>query len=886
MDFNTITNQLINQPDASQIIKTVGDGAVERIRNGEFAVIELVKGLDSVLTNGDHDIRLRGLELLVYVVISLPNDLLNDKEINVLSEFICLRLVDHKTMEASTLKCLRHFVHCQNKPPGYNKQLLDFFKTKISIRKLDTKIRHQIYDILKKILIERRQISASMDGDLIYSIVHLIEGENNPENLMLCFDIVFYILKNFDNLEPYIEDLFDFLFSYFPVNYTPDETENINIQRSDLVQAIYDCFYSNPLNADILQSSLLEKLDSNLSSTKIESLECLIRCYEVFPLSSIKKYASTLWTAVRMISLKKENLVDGNLLDTSYKALSALSKRLAEDDEQHFTFVSEMYEELAIAFRKPEMDLFEPAAKLLTHAIQPSIVGFNYTLNKILPVSSNALVAGEFRPLPGLSYIFEQLYLNHSGSKLKSDLNELIGKLVLQIIEFVFQNKDCVRLLNALICQQVPLDEPILNEVIEKLWAEFETCSYDLEECLALICINYKRLNIITEDSSSDLQLGSLLKLIRSYDQANAGSTAIALRLSVYLRLLILKLDPCPRDELDKLNQNDLSEFMNTARDIAIKGSTNQRLIGKVAQLHAIILNKLGTDNASAKVMDIFRSDYCQKLVPSNDDEAKISSSVYLPVLGWVYKSLVVRNHQLASPIVNLILNFISSEKVDYKLAVLGTQVFQFVLQDGDTDLFKTSRHYQRFVLYKQKFYVQTTKELKARYEMHSAGLRRNLILCTWAQQVPHLPQAVYKKDADWLFRQLLLVLASFKTSDSANDDLGVQDEQILHLIYGCIESLIQKDLCNELVSFLAGLVDLTLKHAKEARTLRVRRRALACLTNIATCFKDSDLLVLRSIVTDNLRACLSDKKRLVRQAAAEARLRWVLIGQPIGSSM
>lgn len=902
MDFKIIADKLASQEnsESAQIIRTIGDQSAEQIRDGKLKIVELVQGLDPILTDGNHDVRLKGVELLVRVVTSLPKNLLNEKEIEVLSEFLCLRLIDHKSMELTTLKCLSYFIDCDNKPARYNKQLLEFITTKTTVQKMDIETRHQVYEIAKKVVVERHQVSNTIDSELIYSLVHIIEGENNPENLMLCFGIVSFILKNFIDLEPYIDDLFEWLTAYYPIDYTPSEAhENIKIQRSDLVQVLYDCFYANPLNSENLQTLLLEKLDSNMMSTKLESLNCLIRCYEEFPLSSIKNYTSTLWTAIRMTCLKKTELVDSILLEMSYKTLSSLARKLSEDGDLYFTFISDMYDELAIAFRKPEMDLFEPAARLLTHAVLPNIVGFNYFLSKIVPISLNALDDNELRPISGLAYIFEQLHCNHPKSRLKPDVEEQIAGLVLKMIEHLRSDRDGLRLLNALIRHQVKLDDIVLDQVAVKLWHNISKSSLDLEECLALICTNYKKLDMICGAASNDYQLGSLMKLINNFNQdivvardAHEGVTpSHLLKFSVYLRLLILELDQSSRAEIDNIDKSILADHLVIARDLALKVSPDRKLISKIAQVHAIVLNKLSADHVNSLLLKFFGSSYCQKLTPSTNDERNIVLKVYLPILGWIFKSLVIRNHHLATPIINLLLNFINSDKVDQDLALTGSKLFGFILADDTSDMFNKDKQYQTFMLYKQKFYLQTSKEIKIRFETQTDDSKRNLLLSTIALQVSHLPLAVYKKDRDWLIRQLLRVLSSFKLSETTathkHDGNTVNsenpDEELLYVMYGCVESLLQKDQCDDFSGFLTSLVDINIKHAQEAKTLRVRRRALACLANVAVSFRDSDLLTLRPKVIDRLRPCLADKKRLVRQMAAEARSKWVLVGQPIG---
>lgn len=884
MDFKTIIQKFESTNLDGPTTVEISNQVANKVLCGELKIIDLVKELDGVLTNANHEIRLRGVELLTKVMTSLSKDALNEQEIQVLCEFLCLKLIDYKTMEKPVLRCLLYFIGCTNKPQRFNKTLLEVLKTKANVQKMDIKSRSLVYEIINRVLIERRQSSDTIDSDLIYSLVHMIEGENNPENILKCFRLVSYVLKNFQDLEPFIDDLFEWLASYYPLDYTPGElTDAQTITRSDLVQALYDCFYAHQHNAANLQTLLLEKLDDNLVSTKIESLNCLIKCYEVFPVGSIKEFSSTLWTFVRMTCLKKIDLVDPTLLQLCYKALGSMTLKLSEDDEFYFRFISEMYDELSMAFKKPEMDLFEPAARLLAHAVSPRLYGFNHILARMLPISLNALASNEFRPISGLAYIFEILNANHPKSRLISDLSKLLDKLVVCIIERAHIDCDNLRLLNAMIYQGVDLQANVINALTNKLISEIWNSSLDLEGCLARLCINYDKPEILFDETKCDFKLGSLIKMISFYRERIIGSgesacKTVVIKFSIYLRLLNIILTEITPESLKSLNQDELNNFLTELRKIIMEEKC-WALSDKVGQLHALVLNKIDDELANPLLMPLFSSNYCQSLVPNSEDERKISYNIYVPVIRWILKSLVVRNHKLSSPIINLLLNFITSPKVDERLALLGSQVFKFV-QSGEEFRFEKDRHFKVFFLHKQKFYSTASGEIKIRYAKQEDNYKKYLLICALAVQIPYLPWSVYKNDYEWLMRELLRVLSSFK--EQIREPQKTSNEELVAEIFDCLVSLIRQDAGDKLSGLIESLINLGLVFAQEAKTLRIRRQALDCLAIIATTIDHSDLMNLRGPVCTKLKSCLSDRKRLVRQSAAEARLRWILIGQPL----
>lgn len=888
MDLDLRIENLVNKVGLSDDgISKICEQATDKILKSQLKIVDLVKRLDPVLTNPNHEVRFEGVKILVNIVMTLPTNSLIEKEIEVLNEFLCMRFIDHKIMQPLVLRSFAHFLKCEAKPPHYNKTLLDFLSSKANIQKLEPVIRLGIYNLARTIIQERSKVSANIDTDTIYSFVRMIEGESHPRNLLVCFSIVSLILKTYQNLEPYIDDLFEWLACYYPVEYTPDENDEdqSRILRSDLVDALYDCFYATPLNSDNLQTLLFEKLNSNLLSSKLESLECLIKSYEVFPYKSIEKYASTLWTAVRMDCLKKTSLIDPKLLDLSYKALYSLSKKLeAGDGDKYLSFLSDMLEELFIAFRKPEMELFEPAAKLLTQAAKPRIASFNLALSKILPVALNAIDSNELRPLPGLAFLFEGLLESQPDARLSGDLDGTLNKLASKISNIIPSNSQALRLFNALTKCKVPIDGQILDATIERLCSSYNEASSDSEMSLALICVNYKRFDILSarDEDRMDCDLESLVRFSGVATSRSAGDKkSQVMKLSIFTRLLILHLDPARSTALDSLTCDTISKLFLNLRNLANNYHDCSRLVENIGRIHAVLLNKLN-DDIQPIMMQFFGSSYCQMLIPADADQRSLSSDAYLPIISWCLKSLVVRNHELSAPLINLLLNFITSDKVDLKLSLAASRCFGFVLDDEEPPFFDSQKGYRIFFLHKQKFYMQTVKEIRIRYERHEENSKKNLLLCTLASQITHLPSSVYKRDHEWLLRQLLKMLSKLDHEDCESNP---ETEELLYIFYSGIEALIQPGACETLLGFLNTLVELNLQHATSAKTLRVRQRALICLLNVAQSFKESDLIILRSTVLDRLRDALKDRKRLVRQAAAKARLRWSILGQSIGSS-
>lgn len=83
--------------------------------------------------------------------------------------------------------------------------------------------RYNIYCILKTILENYLESVQSMGPDLVFGIINFIEGETDPNCLLLIFNFLPSFLKKFD-LGHLAEELFEVLSCYFPIDFNAVST--------------------------------------------------------------------------------------------------------------------------------------------------------------------------------------------------------------------------------------------------------------------------------------------------------------------------------------------------------------------------------------------------------------------------------------------------------------------------------------------------------------------------------------------------------------------------------------------------------------------------------------------------------------------------------------
>lgn len=868
--------------DEDEKLTYLSNNIVKVIEGRAYNILACVEALNCLLTSCDHQIRAKGVKFLATIITKLPTTILTLEEINVLSEFMQSRVSDHQSMEAAALSCIKYFVSCQIENNQYVTTILNYFKTKLHVAKMHHSSRFMIFEILESIVIKKKESSGGyINSDLVYSVLHLLEGESNPKNLILAYRIVEFMLKNFKNLEPYIEDFFEWFSSYYPIEYSPSEEDltNANITRDDLVKALYDCFFASSLNVKFLQALMIEKLESSVTQTKIESLQCLQRCYldKNSPSSSISDYATSIWVCIRMDCLKKTNLVDAKLLSTYLETLSLLSKRLAEDEDKHYMFCKDICEEFSIAFNNLDLELFDPALRLVGHASIGLTKTMNMVLSTILPITIKSLSCGELRVVPGIHYILS-LFLNEfkdtsDKSYIHEDNRKLLSSLIELLAQFSCKDQTCLDLMEILMLKKLGIPEDLRILINQKLREAYvnENVTVDVENCLVVL-LNYP-------EKSSTTHIQEILSI---KDDSSASDVSLCLR-----KISYFANQPNSNSQLEATSEEDVKKLLKFLCKSSLKYRAFAKLNQNIYDCCYILVNRISAQKLDPILLAYFQSVFCQSLLSQADAQDKI---ILLELMAHIWKALVVRNHKFAAPLTNLLLNALTSDNSDEKFSHAIVKTYEFVQnQSSKTKInpYDTERGYNVFALYKQKIFLQSMKEILLRYEKETREDKKQLLVLSAVVQLQHLSFSAYKTNLDWLMQQILTTLSSFK-SELQNDEpkseqYSINDDILLAILNGLNCLISEVAAVNFLESHVYSFIEYYMCFAKHAPKLHIRCASLKGLEKVCSVFDEKILMPHRQRVSFDLKICLKDKKRLVRTAAAEARNKWILLGQPIG---
>lgn len=148
-----------------------------------------------------------------------------------------------------------------------------------------------------------------IDLDILEYGLASMDGEKDPRCLIQGFRAMKSIIMLYSRqseyslasgqLEERVEELFDVLSCYFPVDFTPPPNDQHGITRDDIAKELQDALASSQLFTDLIVPLVTDKLSSLLNQAKLDSLCLLEACVKGYEAAAFKDHVATLWLAIR-----------------------------------------------------------------------------------------------------------------------------------------------------------------------------------------------------------------------------------------------------------------------------------------------------------------------------------------------------------------------------------------------------------------------------------------------------------------------------------------------------------------------------------------------------------------------------------------------------------
>ncbi|ETE68003.1 MMS19 nucleotide excision repair protein-like protein, partial [Ophiophagus hannah] len=362
--------------------------AAEGVKAGTCSILDVVEILGTPLKNEDSQVRAQGIQVLSEVLLQCYS-LLQEQEVTHLVLFYENRLKDNHLVIPSVLQGLKALSKCVVLAPGLAVSVLKAIFQEVHVQSMLQLNRHTVYSIITNFMSNRETELKGLGADFTLGFIQVMDGEKDPRNLLIAFQIVRDITVKGYALGPFAEELFEVTSCYFPIDFTPPSNDPHGIQREDLIFSLRAVLTSTPVFAEFLLPLLIEKIDSDVQSAKLDSLQTLIAACKIYGHKELKEFLPSLWSSLRTeVFQTASEKIEAECL-SALQALSACLSRLvlgADDEDLLDSFLRGVLQDCRHHLCEPDMKLVWPSAKLLQAAAGASLRAYYQITSSVLPL--------------------------------------------------------------------------------------------------------------------------------------------------------------------------------------------------------------------------------------------------------------------------------------------------------------------------------------------------------------------------------------------------------------------------------------------------------------------------------------------------------------------
>ncbi|XP_028263603.1 MMS19 nucleotide excision repair protein homolog [Parambassis ranga] len=361
--------------------------AAKGVKDGQFTILQLVEALGLSLTSSQPQTRARGVQLLSEVLQEIYGELA-EREVELLIAFYENRLKDHYVITPPVLQGLRALTKCAALPPGSAVSMLRSLFQDVHVQSLMLAERACVYNMLINLMETRESELKGLGADFVFGFVQSMDGERDPRNLLLAFQIAKNIIHRGYDLGKFTEELFEVTSCYFPIDFTPPSNDPHGITREDLILALRAVLTGTPKFAEFLLPLIIEKLDSDVPSAKLDSLQTLTACVSQYEHKDLAEFLEGLWASLRreVFQTSSEKIESAGL--TTLTALtSCLSRSVltSESEDSLSNFLDLILKDCKHHLCEPDLKLVWPSAKLLQAACSASMRASHIITAAVMP---------------------------------------------------------------------------------------------------------------------------------------------------------------------------------------------------------------------------------------------------------------------------------------------------------------------------------------------------------------------------------------------------------------------------------------------------------------------------------------------------------------------
>uniref|UniRef100_A0A1B0GLE4 MMS19 nucleotide excision repair protein n=1 Tax=Lutzomyia longipalpis TaxID=7200 RepID=A0A1B0GLE4_LUTLO len=376
------------EEDAALVTKAK-DICIELTRNA-FSITELVEKLGPLLTSQNTGHRSRTLELFSEILKSLPRDFLKASQLKFIITFYADRTKDHHSVIPAILTGTLAIARMEHIPEDeFVGLLMTLLTGGVTCQSQTRSDRETFYEIIEHSSVTYMDKLTATKDEFLQGVIAALEGERDPRNLLRIFTFMPRMIEMYP-LGHWTEEMFEVFACYFPVDFHPPPNVEKPITRQQLADELLSCLTSTQDFVEFCIPLALEKLESQIKVSKIDSLHLLSACATKYGASVFEEAFPNVW-----LSLKAEVLP---VMKKSPKLLSKQSNQffalLKHRRLKVKNILNVILHSITISLCDTKLRLFTPACRIVVACSRSNANAALCVANRLLPMFVSQIEEG------------------------------------------------------------------------------------------------------------------------------------------------------------------------------------------------------------------------------------------------------------------------------------------------------------------------------------------------------------------------------------------------------------------------------------------------------------------------------------------------------------
>uniref|UniRef100_A0A0N4ZQQ7 MMS19 nucleotide excision repair protein n=1 Tax=Parastrongyloides trichosuri TaxID=131310 RepID=A0A0N4ZQQ7_PARTI len=329
---------------------------------------DMIESLCNEITSSDIEERINSLDKILSVIKKFDKTYLTESEVGLLLEFFISKINDFALEQSRAVEGTHYILHTfDNIPKNCEKEIFQCIFKDADVQSWKQDDRSYLFDIFYFIMKTEENIKnlKMMESDVVLAFITASQGEKDPRILMKVFKLFLHIVENF-SLNRFVEEMFDIVCCYYPVDYTPPENDTIKISKEMLTSSCEKCLISTkafvPYFHSFLQDRLTESDEDNPIEGKLYDCIFLKKALTSFGIPASVSYLKDYFYIFRSIilnpTLKKcQNCIPIELRDVTHYIIEGLMKEKERGEKVINIITNELLENVEPFIVQAEMGL-------------------------------------------------------------------------------------------------------------------------------------------------------------------------------------------------------------------------------------------------------------------------------------------------------------------------------------------------------------------------------------------------------------------------------------------------------------------------------------------------------------------------------------------------